>query len=100
MQDAGASVRADTVKLLNKKGPKLDRVLLRLRQALSAKETKFFQFQGMVMDSREVVAHNIRLNAAKLALELHDAMPKTGVEKAAETIEDVLRAIHADRGNL
>jgi len=74
-QETLDSVRANTIRLLNEKGPKLDRVLLRLRQALSAKETKFFQFQGIVTDQREVIAHNIRLAAAKLTLELHDAMP-------------------------
>ena len=96
MQEAGASVRADTIKLLNNKGPKLDRVLLRLRQALSAKETKFFQFQGSVMESRDVIAHNIRLGAIKLALELHDAMPSakldvkhSGVIGLKEALDDI-----------
>ena len=74
-QETLDSVRANTIRLLNEKGPKLDRVLLRLRQALNAKETKFFAFQGTVMESKDVIAHNIRLGAIKLALELHDAMP-------------------------
>ena len=104
-QKAGADVRARTLKLLNEKGPKLDKVLMRLNQALNAKEIKVFNPAGNDKDtglvySKGLVAHGPRLTAIKLALELHDAMPKSGVEKAAETIEDVLRDIHASRGNL
>ena len=73
--EAGAEVRAEVINLLKDKGPKLERVLLRLRQALNAKETKFFQFQGMVTDQRDVIDHKTRLTAAKLSLNLWDAMP-------------------------
>jgi len=74
-QEAGYNVRQETIRLLREKGPKLERVLLRLRQALNAKETKFFAHQGKVEDERDVISHNIRLAATKLALELYDAMP-------------------------
>jgi len=48
MQAAGADVRAETIKLLHNKGPKLDRVLLRLRQSLNAKETKVIKLKGAI----------------------------------------------------
>jgi len=47
--ETGQDVRKETVKLLNEKGPKLDRVLLRLRQALNnAQETKLVKIKGGV----------------------------------------------------
>ena len=73
--EAAYNARQETVKLLREKGPKLGRVLFRLRQALNAKETKFFAHQGEVIDQKDVIAHNIRLRAVDLALQLHDAMP-------------------------
>jgi len=51
------------------------KVVLRLHQALNAKETKFFQHEGKVIDERAVIAHGIRLKAVQVALDLHDAMP-------------------------
>ena len=45
-KEADFNVRQETVKLLEKKGPKLDKILLRLRQALNAKETKVVKLKG------------------------------------------------------
>src|SRR5574342_695302 len=45
---------------LNRKGAGLDRAGLRVRQALDAKETKFFAHEGKVVDKRTVVSHRIR----------------------------------------
>lgn len=72
---AAESVRAETLALMRSRGPKLETVLLRLRQGLDAKETKFFQKDGIVQETRDVVAHGVRLNAAKMALDLYDAFP-------------------------
>lgn len=46
--DAGQDVRQETVNLLQEKGPKLDKVLLRLRDAINAKETKFIKIKGAI----------------------------------------------------
>jgi len=78
--EADYNVRKKTIEILEEKGPKLDRVLLRLRQALNAKETKFFAHQGKVEEQRDVINHNIRLAATKLSLELYDAMPSQKFE--------------------
>jgi len=47
-QEVGMDVRQETVRLLQKKGPKLDKVLLRLRQALNANETKVIKLKGAI----------------------------------------------------
>lgn len=46
--EAAINARQETVKLLNEKGPKLNKVLLRLRQALNAQETKVIKLKGAV----------------------------------------------------
>ena len=47
-QEVGMDVRQETVRLLQKKGPKLDKVLLRLREALNANETKVIKLKGAI----------------------------------------------------
>lgn len=47
-QEIGMDVRRETLSLLQKKGPKLDKVLLRLRQSLNAKETKIVKIKGAI----------------------------------------------------
>lgn len=74
-QEAARMARADVIDMANKKGVTIEKTMMRLRQALNAKETKFFQKDGKVEDTKIVVAHNIRLQATKLALDLLDAMP-------------------------
>ena len=74
--DAGETARQKTVRLLQERAStKIERVLVRLGQALSAKETKFFQHEGRVTDHRKVIAHGTRLRAVDLALQLHDVKP-------------------------
>lgn len=77
---AAYNARQETIRLLQKKGPKLEDVLLRLRQALNAKEAKFFAHQGEIIEERDVIAHGHRLRAVDLALQLHDAMPSQKYE--------------------
>ena len=45
---ADYNVRQKTIQLLQEKGPNLDKVLLRLRQALNAKETKVIKLKGAI----------------------------------------------------
>ena len=47
-QEAGYDARQETLQLLRQKGPKLDRVLMRLRQAINAEETKIIKLKGAV----------------------------------------------------
>ena len=47
-KQAGLTARQATVEKLKQRGPTLDRTLLRLRQALNAKETKVVKLKGAV----------------------------------------------------
>lgn len=105
--EAAQDVRQETIRLLREKGPKIGKVLLRLRQALSARETKLIKIKGGISQTDlpkgfdliatsgllshgkdgdifgdgeslikcDMIAHNPRLRAIDLALQLHDAMP-------------------------
>jgi len=48
--EAGQDVRRETSRLLKEKGPSLDRTLLRLRQALNAKDTRVVKLKGAVSE--------------------------------------------------
>lgn len=79
-QEAGREVREETARILREKGPNLEKVLLRLRQALNAKETRVFNPRGNTTESgllysKPLIAHGIRVKAIDLALQLHDAYP-------------------------
>lgn len=54
----------------------LEKALAVLEGKLEAKETKFFSFQGMVIEEKEVEAHGIQLEAATAIAKLADAFPK------------------------
>ena len=95
-QQAGFEVRQATIALLRDKGPTLEKILLRLRQALSAKKKIYFQKDGFVVDEREVVAHQIRLTAAKLSLELWDAMPSQKHELTGKDGKDLIITVSKD----
>lgn len=76
LAQAERNVMAEVKKLLEDKGPSLDKVLLRLRQELSAKEIKAqYDKDDGWQYSKALIAHNIRLRAVQVALNLHDAMP-------------------------
>lgn len=46
--EAAYNARQETVRLLQEKGPKLEKILLRLRQSLNAQETKIVKLKGAV----------------------------------------------------
>ena len=74
---AANEVRAEVVKLLNETDLSLEDVIKSLRDELSALETKaqYDQKSGDWQYSKDLIAHNIRIQAIKIALELHDAKP-------------------------
>ncbi|MFA5377108.1 MAG: hypothetical protein WC455_15260 [Dehalococcoidia bacterium] len=47
----------------------------RLKAQLNAKETKFFQHEGVVVETRDVIAWAIRQRATDMALKLMGAYP-------------------------
>ena len=76
-RQAGLEVRQQTIRLLEKKGPSLDRIVLRLKQALNAKTTKaqYDKDIGGWVYAEAMIDHRIRLEAVKVALALWDANP-------------------------
>jgi phage terminase small subunit len=68
----------------------------KIKNLCDAKETVFFQKDGMVTDQREVEALGIQRQTIEMAVKLKGHM----VEKVkVEGVEDILKAIHDKRGN-
>ncbi len=63
----GGDLWAEAVAALERQGVSLDHVAKRVKESLDAKESKFFAHEGKVNDTRRVVAHGVRLNAADIA---------------------------------
>lgn len=90
---AAELARAKTLQVAEAKGVTLPKAMLRLKQALNARETKFFQKDGEIITRENVVAHGIRLQATKMALELYEAFPiqRHEVEQTGELIVRVVK---------
>jgi hypothetical protein len=105
MKDAREKTFTVVQKALLKKGVTLCKVATRLREALDAEEvvTKFDggQFGSQrFLYSKRLVAHNIRLSAAKLAAELLDMMPAEKIDVTVnETLADQIREARERRKN-
>ena len=54
------------------------KVLQKLKQKLEAEETKFFQKDGIVMETRNVIAHDIQLRAATELAHIIGLYPRNG----------------------
>ena len=72
-----ANVREKAPEILNRINLGLDVSLKRyLKPLLEAKETVFFQNQGIVTDQREVACLDIRMRATENLLKIHGAYPR------------------------
>jgi hypothetical protein len=70
-------IRANTPELLAKIGLPAEKLLRdTFLKELEATETVFFSFQGVVIESREVIAHDIRLRAGIELAKMHGLYPK------------------------
>jgi hypothetical protein len=56
----------------------VEKVLMKFKDQLEAKETKFFAHEGIVVDSREVVAHDIQHLAADKLAKIYGLYPHNG----------------------
>lgn len=76
-REVGEEVKVETIAMMNQSGISLKKSLLRLKQAMNAKEKKaqFDPRAGEWVYSDPMVAHSIRLQATKMALEIHDVFP-------------------------
>ena len=71
-------IRLNTPEVLEKIGLPAEKLLRdTFLKELEATETVFFSFQGVVMESREVPAHDIRLRAGIELAKMHGLYPKT-----------------------
>jgi hypothetical protein len=71
-------IRASTPELLTEIGLPAEKLLKdTFLKALEATQTIFFSFQGIVIESREVIAHDIRLRTAIELAKMHGLYPKT-----------------------
>jgi hypothetical protein len=72
-------IKAKMPDILDKHGLTSDALIVKyLRPALRAKETKFFQHEGMVTDKRDVKAWGPRLTALDMAFNLAGSYATTG----------------------
>lgn len=64
-----------------------DKILLeKLKEKLDAKETKFFQMNGQVTETREVVAHGIQMQALDMSFKLRGAYIKPEEDRSNQEI--------------
>lgn len=68
-----------------------DKKLIRkyLKPALDALETKFFQKEGNVTETRDVVAWDVRLRALDMAFKLRGSYAATEVENTVNIIHEI-----------
>lgn len=71
-------------------------LMKKLKAELEAEETKFFQDEGKVTDSRDVIAWGTRQKARQDAHKLRGDYPVEKVEHIV-SLEDKLREIHDKR---
>ena len=73
------SLNTQMIQAMDKAGITLDRLMGQLSDELQAKDTKFFADKGIIKDTAEVVAHDVRQRARIDAHKLRGDYPATGV---------------------
>ena len=93
-KEAASRARSKVLDLLdNRPSTRLDRVFLRLGQALNAKKTEFFSNKGEVITKIDCIDNTTRLRAVHEALVVHDALPS----EKTDLIGDItLRVVYDD----
>lgn len=62
-EEVRARNNSDVIEAMDKHGLTLDNLIKQLKRELKAKETKFFQKDGIVVETRDVIAWDIRQKA-------------------------------------
>ena len=73
------SLNTQMIQAMDKAGITLGRLMRQLSDELQAKDTKFFADKGIIKDTAEVVAHDVRQRARIDAHKLRGDYPATGV---------------------
>jgi hypothetical protein len=79
-------------------GCPVERVLQKIISKLDARETRFFQKDGMVIETRQVVAHDVQLDASKTLLKLFNAFPAEGDSHSPHAGGPSFNLVIADAG--
>jgi hypothetical protein len=70
-------IRLQLPEILEKMNLPVEKVIKKLAAKMEAKETKFFEHGGIVMETRNVEAHDIQLRAAIEFAKIYGLYPKT-----------------------
>ena len=73
------SLNTQMIQAMDKAGITLGRLMRQLSDELQAKDTKFFADKGIIKDTAEVIAHDVRQRARIDAHKLRGDYPATGV---------------------
>jgi phage terminase small subunit len=68
----------------------VEKIAQRINEGLDAMETKFFQFEGTVSDSRDVIAWSERRMYADLAAELKGMKPSQKIEHGGQVTNKII----------
>lgn len=71
----GGDLWQAAIEALNKQGATLDHAAKRVKESLDAKRTQFFARQGKVISRRDLIAHEVRLNAADTVYRVNRVYP-------------------------
>jgi len=82
---AKGDLRAHVRALMARHGLGDDYLLRKLKSKVEARETKFFSYQGKVLDQKTVIAHEIQLDALKEALKLARLTPQGDEDATARS---------------
>ena len=95
---AGQEARRATIAGAAARGITIDKVLLRLKQSLNAKQTKFFIHNGFIKETPKRTDHRTRLDAAKFIANLLDMVPsqKHDVEVGG-SLADAIKEVNERR---
>jgi len=71
------------IQAMDRHGITLDRLIDQLQDELTAEDTKFFSDKGVVIEEKQVAAHDVRQRARIDAHKLRGDYPATGVNVQA-----------------
>jgi len=90
------AVRELLSEALENAGVTLELLAKRCREGLDAMETKFFQYEGRVIESRDVVNFGERRKMVELCCHLKGLFPATRVDVNGKTLEELLTGTYGD----
>jgi phage terminase small subunit len=90
------SLRQTAPEILEQIGCPVERLLKKFVDKLEAKETKFFDNRGVVIETREVEAHEIQLRAGVELAKLHNLYPQPEYGNIAQSSGPTVHMVVTD----